>query len=92
MGQGIEEGTVFVGSVVGVFKLYTSPKIIVERKVARYTGGWYWGFYTLNFTENNWRKKGGKVLRRARYTGAGIGGFKLYTSQEIIGEIKVARY
>ena len=29
--------------------------------MARYTGGRYWGFYTLQFTDNNWGKKGGTV-------------------------------
>ena len=42
MGQSIEEGKEFGG-----FTLYSSPKIIGERKVARYTGG---GVSIVGFT------------------------------------------
>ena len=54
--------------------------------MARYTGGRYWGFYTLQFTENNWGKKGGTVY------GGRYSGFTLYSSPKIIGERKVAMY
>ena len=43
--QGIEESKEFGG-----FTLYSSPKIIGERKVARYTGGGGGGVSIVGFT------------------------------------------